>query len=297
MYECLVGYTPFYADDARRTCRKILDWRRHLALPRDARARLSTRCVSCLAALLADARDRLGGTNGLEDLKRHEWLRDVEWDHLRERPAPYAPAGGAEVAALLEELSNVKLDDARCEGLVQAVTANFDAAGAAAAGGSSTTAPGARTRRAPGQPARRRSRRPCPTTRSSTAEARRAPGPTTPRPPSGPGRRSTRPQRRPGRNRGRFLRSMSVGRPCLDGHPGVPPASKALITRPSHRGPWTKTAEEHTRLAACSSAIQHIAGGPHCAREPRENPAYYILANSKIRFDSVKRMTQIQNTS
>ena len=93
MYECLVGYTPFYADDARRTCRKILDWRRHLALPRDARARLSTRCVSCLAALLADARDRLGGTHGLEDLKRHEWLRDVEWDHLRERPAPYAPAG------------------------------------------------------------------------------------------------------------------------------------------------------------------------------------------------------------
>ena len=155
MYECLVGYTPFYADDARRTCRKILDWRRHLALPRDARARLSTRCVSCLAALLADARDRLGGTHGLEDLKRHEWLRDVEWDHLRERPAPYAPAGGAEVAALLEELSNVKLDDARCEGLVQAVTANFDgvAVGAAAAWGSSTTAPGARTRRAPGQPA------------------------------------------------------------------------------------------------------------------------------------------------
>ena len=48
---------------------------------------------------MADARDRLGGTHGLEDLKRHEWLRDVEWDHLRERPAPYAPAGGAEVAA------------------------------------------------------------------------------------------------------------------------------------------------------------------------------------------------------
>ena len=49
----------------------------------------------------------------------------------------------------------MKLDDARCEGLVQAVTANFDgvAVGAAAAWGSSTTAPGARTRRAPGQPA------------------------------------------------------------------------------------------------------------------------------------------------
>ncbi|KAH8093668.1 serine/threonine kinase [Aureococcus anophagefferens] len=33
MYECLVGYTPFYADDANATCRKILEWRKHLALP------------------------------------------------------------------------------------------------------------------------------------------------------------------------------------------------------------------------------------------------------------------------
>ncbi|KAK7241573.1 protein serine/threonine kinase [Aureococcus anophagefferens] len=31
MYECLVGYTPFYADDANATCRKILEWRKHLA--------------------------------------------------------------------------------------------------------------------------------------------------------------------------------------------------------------------------------------------------------------------------
>lgn len=26
MYECLVGYTPFYADDPVMTCRKILRW-------------------------------------------------------------------------------------------------------------------------------------------------------------------------------------------------------------------------------------------------------------------------------
>ena len=154
MYECLVGYTPFYADDARRTCRKILDWRRHLALPRDARARLSTRCVSCLAALLADAPDRLGGARGLQDFQRHEWLRDVEWAQLRARPAPYAPAGGAGVAALLEELAVVRLDDARAEGLISAVTANFDgvAVGAAAAWGSSQSGP-ARARRAPGSAA------------------------------------------------------------------------------------------------------------------------------------------------
>ena len=30
MYECLVGYTPFYADDPVTTCRKILKWRQTL---------------------------------------------------------------------------------------------------------------------------------------------------------------------------------------------------------------------------------------------------------------------------
>merc|ERR1719174_2423074 len=33
MYECLVGYTPFYADDPVTTCRKILKWRQTLEIP------------------------------------------------------------------------------------------------------------------------------------------------------------------------------------------------------------------------------------------------------------------------
>ncbi|KAH8048521.1 serine/threonine kinase [Aureococcus anophagefferens] len=53
MYECLVGYTPFYADDANATCRKILEWRKHLALPA---GRGSAPCVAFLAALLATPR-------------------------------------------------------------------------------------------------------------------------------------------------------------------------------------------------------------------------------------------------
>jgi serine/threonine protein kinase len=33
MYECLVGYTPFYADEPVMTCRKILRWQQHLDIP------------------------------------------------------------------------------------------------------------------------------------------------------------------------------------------------------------------------------------------------------------------------
>lgn len=33
MYECLVGHTPFYANEPQETCRRILDWPRSLMVP------------------------------------------------------------------------------------------------------------------------------------------------------------------------------------------------------------------------------------------------------------------------
>jgi serine/threonine kinase 38 len=35
MYECLIGYAPFYADDTVSTCKKIVNWRRSLVFPAD----------------------------------------------------------------------------------------------------------------------------------------------------------------------------------------------------------------------------------------------------------------------
>mmetsp|Transcript_25097 Transcript_25097/g.50005 ORF Transcript_25097/g.50005 Transcript_25097/m.50005 type:complete len:402 (-) Transcript_25097:590-1795(-) len=37
MYECLVGYTPFYADDPVTTCKKILKWQQCLHIPEEVR--------------------------------------------------------------------------------------------------------------------------------------------------------------------------------------------------------------------------------------------------------------------
>lgn len=33
IFQCLVGYTPFYADEPVMTCRKILRWQQHLDIP------------------------------------------------------------------------------------------------------------------------------------------------------------------------------------------------------------------------------------------------------------------------
>ena len=45
MFECLVGYTPFYADDPVTTCRKILNWQRFLEIPEDTVGDVSEPCM------------------------------------------------------------------------------------------------------------------------------------------------------------------------------------------------------------------------------------------------------------
>ena len=45
MYECLIGYPPFFADDSVMTCRKILHWQKCLTWPADKIERLSPECL------------------------------------------------------------------------------------------------------------------------------------------------------------------------------------------------------------------------------------------------------------
>lgn len=45
MFECLVGYTPFYAEDPVTTCRKILNWPRFLEIPEETAISVSEPCM------------------------------------------------------------------------------------------------------------------------------------------------------------------------------------------------------------------------------------------------------------
>lgn len=45
MFECLVGYTPFYAEDPVTTCRKILNWPRFLEIPEETAVSVSEPCM------------------------------------------------------------------------------------------------------------------------------------------------------------------------------------------------------------------------------------------------------------
>lgn len=35
LYEMLVGYPPFYSDEPTTTCKKILNWKKHLVIPEE----------------------------------------------------------------------------------------------------------------------------------------------------------------------------------------------------------------------------------------------------------------------
>lgn len=112
MFECLVGYTPFYAEDPVTTCRKILRWRQCLEMPAETKAQLSSQCIDFLSCLLAGPESRIGSSkqadsefeNGFKQVIQHPWFHGFDWEGVRSREGPLLPAGSREFPELLEYL-------------------------------------------------------------------------------------------------------------------------------------------------------------------------------------------------
>jgi len=134
MYECLVGYTPFYAEDPVTTCRKILRWRQCLEIPAETRRQLSSNCIDFLSCLLAGPESRIGsqlnGTtefeNGFVQVVKHPWFSGFDWHALPHCDGPLLPPGAKEFPDLLELLKTCPKSDPRYKSLIQKVTQNFD---------------------------------------------------------------------------------------------------------------------------------------------------------------------------
>mmetsp|Transcript_5772 Transcript_5772/g.17156 ORF Transcript_5772/g.17156 Transcript_5772/m.17156 type:complete len:743 (+) Transcript_5772:444-2672(+) len=133
MFECLVGYTPFYADDPVTTCRKILRWRQCLELPADVKSRLSPGCVDFLSSLLAGPETRIGSAktgnefeNGFKQVVQHPWFKGFDWDGLPQTEGPLLPLGAREYPAILDFLKTCPTNDPRFKQLISKVTQNFD---------------------------------------------------------------------------------------------------------------------------------------------------------------------------
>jgi len=85
MYECLVGYPPFYADDPMSTCRKIVNWKKTLVFPEEAH--LSPESMDLITKLIVDAPKRLT----FEDIKAHKYFKGIDWNNIRKQKAAIVP--------------------------------------------------------------------------------------------------------------------------------------------------------------------------------------------------------------
>jgi protein-serine/threonine kinase len=117
MFECLVGWPPFCAEEATDTYRKIVNWREclyfpeELTLSRDSehlirryRHILHTQQSMTFASFATDSHSysflcdpehrigREGGAHGgATQIKNHPFFRGVVWDQLRRIRAPFEP--------------------------------------------------------------------------------------------------------------------------------------------------------------------------------------------------------------
>lgn len=133
MYECLVGYTPFYADEPVTTCRKILNWRRYLEMPSDISRTLSPSCISFLLGLVSDADARLGSKGGIQEVMAHPWFQGngrgigpVDFATIRSQQAPFTPEGADRMSAVMEQLRGMSKGAPGFDRLVGCLIKNFE---------------------------------------------------------------------------------------------------------------------------------------------------------------------------
>ncbi|KAM0215778.1 hypothetical protein ACHAPA_001788 [Fusarium lateritium] len=88
MFECLVGWPPFCAEDSHDTYRKIVNWRQTLYFPDDIT--LGTDAEHLIRSMVCNTENRLG-RSGAHEIKSHAFFRGVEFDSLRRIRAPFEP--------------------------------------------------------------------------------------------------------------------------------------------------------------------------------------------------------------
>ena len=87
-FEMLVGYAPFCSKETTEVCYKVLNWKDFLNIPK--KIKLSEEAKDLIYKLINNSDDRLG-KNGSEEIKRHPFFKDVNWNNIRKSKAPFIP--------------------------------------------------------------------------------------------------------------------------------------------------------------------------------------------------------------
>lgn len=91
MYECLVGYPPFYAEDPMSTCRKIVNWPKTLVFPEEIK--ISSKAKDLVTKLIQHPKSRLK----FDEIKSHPFFEGLDFDKLRSSKAAIVPVVTSDV--------------------------------------------------------------------------------------------------------------------------------------------------------------------------------------------------------
>jgi len=88
MYECLVGYPPFYNEenDVMATCRKIV--LHHTTLKMPSESNLTKKSKHLLYRLICSHKRRLA----YDGIRNHPFFEGIDWNNLREMKPPFVPS-------------------------------------------------------------------------------------------------------------------------------------------------------------------------------------------------------------
>ena len=87
-YEMLCGYAPFCSKETSRVCYKILHWEKFLEFPK--KINLSKNAIDLIKKMINYPYCRLG-KNGVEEIKKHPFFNDIDWDNLHNMKPPFIP--------------------------------------------------------------------------------------------------------------------------------------------------------------------------------------------------------------
>jgi len=52
LFEMVIGYPPFYSDTPQKTCQKIVNWKKHFAIPKEPK--ISSACSDLIKKLICE---------------------------------------------------------------------------------------------------------------------------------------------------------------------------------------------------------------------------------------------------
>ena len=87
-FEMLVGYAPFCSKETTEVCYKILHWEKYLEIPK--KVKISKEAEDLIRKLINNSNVRLG-KNGVDEIKKHPFFNDIDWDNIKNLKPPFIP--------------------------------------------------------------------------------------------------------------------------------------------------------------------------------------------------------------